>query len=234
MPTIIVVGQPTHTSRLRPEPSRNGERKTMTPPEPAPPSNARSRPPRRQIPRCPRPNCDGNLVTHRYGDYVAITCIACGQDTTDQYMPSDLTYEVRTPTAEQAGGPRPSMRFAVNESKLTKHLEKYCDLRRRGYTHGAIRKRTGWPEYYPPQLFAEAARRGMKGTNENPDEAFREWLLEMHDAGMDIAEICRLSAHPDFKTQRELEEAQEAAHDAELERWTTLRENHAEANADWP
>lgn len=201
--------------------------------QPAPSSNRQSRPPRKQMTRCPRPHCNGSLVIHRYGDVVAVTCIACGQDTTGQYMSSDFRYEYRTPTA-QTRGPRPSMAFAVKESKLTKHLEKYCDLRRLGYDHGAIERRTGWPAYYPSQLLGEAARHGMKGANGNPDEAFREWLLEMHDAGMDIAEICRLSARPDFETQRELEEAQEAAHDAEIERWPTLRENHAEAEADWP
>ena len=58
----------------------------------------------------------------------------------------------------------------------------------------------------------------MKGTNENPDVAFHEWLLEMHDAGIEIAEISRLSGCSDAKTKKELDKAQEIVNDAELER----------------
>ena len=108
-------------------------------------------------------------------------------------------------------------------------------MRRRGYGIGAIRNRTGWPEYYPDLLLEEAMRRGMKGADANPRHAYRQWLLEMHDSG-DVVEIYRLSSHSETDTHEELTEAVETAQYAELECWTTLQENcaEAEANADRP
>ena len=176
-----------------------------------------NRRPRRQMPRCPRPHCGGNLIMHRNGDYVTITCISCGRDTNDQYAPKNLGYEVRMPPqafepvpTTRTSKPRPKPKLETEEPQLTKELEKYCDLRRRGYTHEAIRNRTGWPRYYPNLLLEEAIRREMPGSNENANEAFREWLLETFDSAMDITAICRMSAQPEQKTRKKLKEALDA------------------------
>ena len=107
-------------------------------------------------------------------------------------------------------------------------------MRRRGYSTGDIRNRTGWPEHYPDLLLEEAMRRGMKGADANPHHAYRQWLLEMHDSGMDVAEIYRLSSHSETETHEELKAILEIGLHAELERWTTQQENCAEADADWP
>lgn len=188
----------------------------MTRRDPATLGNGPIRRPRRLMPRCPRPDCDGELVTKRDGYHVATTCSTCGLDAKDRY----------------ALRPKPKLETA--EPYLTNGLEMYCDLRRRGYTHEAIRRRTGWPEYYPDLLLEEAIRRGMKGSNENATEAFQEWLLEMRDSGVDMAEICRLSGRSDSETRTELRELLEAAHYAELERWTATRENYADSDFDYP
>ena len=45
----------------------------------------------------PRPNCGGDLAVKRNGDYVTITCIACGRDSSYRYMPKNLAYELRMP-----------------------------------------------------------------------------------------------------------------------------------------
>ena len=51
----------------------------------------------------------------------------------------------------------------------------------------------------------------MPGSNENANDAFREWLLEMHDSSMDIATICRSSAQHEDKTKQRLKEALDTA-----------------------
>ncbi len=180
--------------------------------DPATLGNGPIRRPRRLVTRCPRPDCDGELVTKRDGDHVVTTCSTCGHDVKDRCAP------------------RPKPKLDTEEPQLTRGLEKYCDLRRRGYTHEAIRSRTGWSEHYPDLLLEEASRRGMKGSNENAVDAFHEWLLEMHDAGTDENEICRLSGRSDSETRTALRELLEAAHYAELERWTATRENYADAD----
>ena len=110
------------------------------------------------------------------------------------------------PPSEPRRKPRP----LSDEPQLTKELEKYCDLRRRGFSHNGIRNRTGWPSHYPDLFLEEAGRRGMPGSNENANEAFREWLLESFDSAMDITAICRLSAQPEHKTRKKLKEALDA------------------------
>ena len=184
----------------------------MTRRDPATLRNGPIRRPRRLVTRCPRPDCDGELVKKRNGDHVVTTCSTCGHDVKDRYAP------------------RPTPQLDTEEPQLTRGLEKYCDLRRRGFTHEAIRGRTGWPEYYPDRMLEEAIRREMPGSNENADEAFHEWLLEMHDSGMNVTEICRLSGRSDSETRTALGEILEAAHYAELERWTATRENYADAD----
>ncbi len=178
--------------------------------------NGPIRRPRRLVPKCRRPNCDRELVTKRDGDHVVTTCSNCGHDAKDRHAP------------------RAKPKLDTEEPQLTRGLEKYCDLRRRGYTHEVIRRRTGWPEYYSDLLLEEASRRGMKGSNENADEAFHEWLLEMHYSGVDTTEICRLSGRSDSETRVALTELLEAAHYAELERWTAIQENYADADYGWP
>ena len=188
----------------------------MTRRDPATLGNGPTRRPRRLVPRCRRPDCDGELVTKRDGDRVATTCSTCGRDVKDRYAP------------------RPTPKLDTEEPQLTRGLEKYCALRHRGYTHEAIRSRTGWSEHYPDLLLEEAIRRDMPGSNENADEAFYEWLLEMHDSGGDATEICRLSGRSDSETRTALGEVLEAAQYAELEHWTATRENYADADCGWP
>ena len=184
----------------------------MTRRDPATLGNGPTRRPRRLVPTCPRPDCDGELVKKRDGDYVVTRCISCGHDATYRYAPEH--------------------QLETKEPQLTRGLEMYCDLRRRSYTHGAIRGRTGWSHHYLNLLLEEASRRGMKGSNEDRDEAFREWLLEMHDSGMNLTEIYRLSGRSNLETRTELTEALEAARYIELERWTAARENYADADFD--
>ena len=74
----------------------------------------------------------------------------------------------------------------------------------------------------------------MKGVDDNQDVAFREWLLEMHNLGTGIKHICRLSGRSQTETREAFAEAIETAQYAEFECWTTLQENYAEADADWP
>ncbi len=178
--------------------------------------NSPIRRPRRLVPKCRRPDCVGELVTNRHGYHVATTCSTCGRDAKDRYVP------------------KPKLELETAEPYLTKGLEMYCDLRRRGYTHEAIRRRTGWPEHYPDLLLEEAIRSEMRGSNENADEAFHEWLLDMHDSGMNATEICRLSGRSDSETRTELTEALDAPHYVELERWTAARENYADSGFDCP
>ena len=186
----------------------------MTRRDPATLGNGPIRRPRRLVPACPRPDCGGELITHRGGDHVATMCFTCGHDAKDRYAP------------------RPKL--DTEEPYLTKGLEKYCDLRRRGFTHEAIRSRTGWPEHYPDLMLEETNRREMPGFNGNADEACHEWPLEMHYSGMNATEICRLSGRSDSETRAALGEVLEAAQYAELERWTATRENYADADYGWP
>ena len=92
----------------------------------------------------------------------------------------------------------------VEEPQLTQELEKSCDLRRCGHDDEGIWNRTGWPEYYRDLLLEEAMRHDMKGTDENADAAFREWLLEMHDSGIGMRHICRLSGRSESETRQQL------------------------------
>ena len=186
----------------------------MTRRDPAPRSNGPIRRPRRKAPSYPRPHCGEELVTKRDGDYVATTCIVCSRVMARRYSPKP--------------------KLGTEEPQLTKGLEMYCDLRRRGHTDEAILSRTGWPRHYPDLLLEEANRREMPGSAENADEAFHEWLLEMHDAGMNMTEICRLSGRSGPRTRMALSELLEAAHYAELECWTATRENYADADCGLP
>ncbi len=77
------------------------------------------------------------------------------------------------------------------EPALTKMLEQYCDLRRRGFTQQAIQTKAGWPRHYPKLLLEEATRREMPGSEGSQAQAVTEWLLQMYDAGTELRNIQR-------------------------------------------
>ena len=67
--------------------------------------NGPIRRPRRLVPRCRRPDCDGQLVTKRDGDHVVTTCSNCGHDAKDRHAPKP--------------------KLDTEEPQLTRGLEKY-------------------------------------------------------------------------------------------------------------
>ena len=161
------------------------------------------------------------MIMRRDGDYVTVSCLACSRPGADVYRPLPLRYEIRLPLRREeilalAGRtrPHPNPTLDTEEPQLTNDLKKYCDMRRRGYSIGAIRNRTGWPEHYPNLLLEEAMRRGMKGADANPRHAYRQWLLEMHDSGMDVVNIYRRSSHSEIETHKELTEILKTAQHA--------------------
>ena len=79
----------------------------------------------------------------------------------------------------------------VQEPALTKMLEKYCDLRRRGFGQQAIQTKAGWPRHYPSLLLKEAQRREMPGSQGSQQQAVTEWLLAMFDTGTELRVIQR-------------------------------------------
>ena len=95
----------------------------------------------------------------------------------------------------------------VQEPALTKMLEQYCDLRRRGFGQKAIQTKAGWPRHYPKLLLEEATRREMPGSQGSQEQAVTEWLLAMHDAGAELRVIQRTSAYTGQQTQKKLQTA---------------------------
>ena len=83
------------------------------------------------------------------------------------------------------------LKLDVQEPALTAMLEKYCDLRRRGFGQQAIQTKASWPRHYPSLLLEEAQRREMPGSQGSQAQAVTEWLLEMHDAGTQLRVIQR-------------------------------------------
>ena len=189
----------------------------MTRQEQAPSVNHRSRPPRRSISICPRRHCRGTLVRSRDGDYVTITCMACGRSVHDQYRPTTLAYEVRLPPQAfeapptRTSKPRPKPTLDVPEPELTNIVERYCDLRRRGFTQKAIRAKMNWPRHYPSLLLEEARKREIPDAQVSQAHAFEEWLLTAHDAGADLDAIQRRSGYTPQQTKRKLAEALDEA-----------------------
>ena len=184
----------------------------------SPPDNGERRLPRRSITKCPRPNCRGNIVRRRDGDYVTLSCLACGRYVHDQYRPTRLGYQVRLPlqAAEIAAlartsRPRPKPRLDVPEPELTKLVERYCDLRRRGFTQAAIRTKTDWPRHYPNLLLEEANKRQIPGAQASQAHAFEEWVLTVHDTGANLGAIQRMSAYTPQRTKRKLAQALDEA-----------------------
>ena len=97
------------------------------------------------------------------------------------------------------------------EPALTNMLEKYCDLRRRGFTQQAIQNKASWPRHYPSLLLEEAQRRDMPGSQGSQQQAVTEWLLDMFDAGTELRVIQRMSAFTGLQTMQQLQTALDAA-----------------------
>ena len=99
----------------------------------------------------------------------------------------------------------------VPEPTLTAMLEKYCDLRRRGFGQQAIQTKAKWPRHYPSLLLKEAQRREMPGSQQSQQQAVTEWLLAMFDAGTELRVIQRMSALTDEQSKSRLKAALDAA-----------------------
>ena len=99
----------------------------------------------------------------------------------------------------------------VPEPALTKMLEKYCDLRRRGFGQQAIQTKAKWPRHYPSLLLKEAQRRETPGSQQSQQQAVTEWLLAMFDAGTELRVIQRMSALTDEQSKSRLKAALDAA-----------------------
>ena len=99
----------------------------------------------------------------------------------------------------------------VPEPALTAMLEKYCDLRRRGFGQQAIQNKASWPKHYPSLLLKEAQRRDMPGSQGSQAQAVTEWLLAMFDAGTELKVIQRMSAFTGLETNKQLQTALDAA-----------------------
>ena len=106
---------------------------------------------------------------------------------------------------------RPTLKLDVPEPALTKMLEQYCDLRRRGFGQQAIQTKAKWPRHYPSLLLKEAQRRKMPGSQGSQAQAVTEWLLAMFDAGTELRVIQRMSAFTDLQTNKQLKAALDAA-----------------------
>ena len=105
----------------------------------------------------------------------------------------------------------PKPKLDMQEPELTAMLEKYCDLRRRGFGQQAIQTKAKWPRHYPSLLLKEAQRRKMPGFPGSQAQAVTEWLLAMFDAGTELRVIQRMSAFTDLQTNNRLQTALDAA-----------------------
>ena len=108
-------------------------------------------------------------------------------------------------------GRKPKLKLDVQEPALTNMLEKYCDLRRRGFGQKAIQTKASWPRHYPSLLLKEAQRRKMPGSQGSQAQAVTEWLLAMFDAGTELRVIQRMSAFTGLQTNKQLKAALDAA-----------------------
>ena len=106
---------------------------------------------------------------------------------------------------------KPTPQLDVQEPALTAMLEKYCDLRRRGFGQQAIQTKSSWPRHYPSLLLEEAQRREMPGSQQSQAQAVTEWLLAMYDAGTELSVIQRMSAFTGLQTTNRLQAALDAA-----------------------
>ena len=108
-------------------------------------------------------------------------------------------------------GRKPTPKLDVPDPALTAMLEKYCDLRRRGFTQQTIQTKASWPRHYPSLLLKEAQRREMPGSQGSQEQAVTEWLLAMFDAGTELRVIQRMSALTDEQSKSRLKAALDAA-----------------------
>ena len=99
----------------------------------------------------------------------------------------------------------------IQETELTKMLEQYCDLRRRGFDQQAIKTKSSWTKNHQNLLLEEAQRREMPGSQKSQEQAVTEWLLEMYAAGAELRVIQRTSALSNLQTKNRLETALDAA-----------------------
>ena len=106
---------------------------------------------------------------------------------------------------------RPTLKLDVQEPALTAMLEKYCDLRRRGFTQQAIHTKVRWPRHHQKLLLKEAQRRKMPGSQQSQEQAVTEWLLAMFDAGTELNVIQRTSAFTGLQAKKRLQTALDAA-----------------------
>ena len=81
------------------------------------------------------------------------------------------------PRDSKPANSRRKPKLDVQEPALTNMLEKYCDLRRRGFGQKAIQTKANWPRHYPSLLLEEAQRREMTGSQGSQKQAVTEWLL---------------------------------------------------------
>ena len=93
----------------------------------------------------------------------------------------------------------------IQETELTKMLEQYCDLRRRGFDQQAIKTKSGWTKHHQNLLLEESQRRQMPGSQGSQAQAVTEWLLQMFDAGTELRNIQRASVFSDLKTKNRLQ-----------------------------
>ena len=108
-------------------------------------------------------------------------------------------------------GRKPTPKLDVQEPALTAMLEKYCDLRRRGFGQQAIQTKSSWPRHYPSLLLKESQRRDMPGSQGSQKQAVTEWLLAMFDAGTELRVIQRMSAYAGQQTMQQLQTTLDAA-----------------------
>ena len=108
-------------------------------------------------------------------------------------------------------GRKPTPKLDVQDPALTAMLEKYCDLRRRGFGQQAIQTKSSWPKPYPSLLLKESQRREMPGSQQSQQQAVTEWLLAMFDAGTELRIIQRMSAFTGLQTNKQLQTALDAA-----------------------
>ena len=92
------------------------------------------------------------------------------------------------------GSRKAKLSLDVPEPELTAMLEQCCDLRRRGFSQKEIQSKLQLTRQQTSLLLAEAARRGMPGSQENQSDAVAEWLLSCFDTGIEISAIRRTSA----------------------------------------
>ena len=102
---------------------------------------------------------------------------------------------------------RPTPKLDIQETELTKMLEQYCDLRRRGFDQQAIKTKSGWTKHHQNLLLEESQRREMPGSQGSQEHAVTEWLLAMYDAGTELRNIQRASVFSDLKTKNRLQTA---------------------------